>query len=63
MQYIMSATTQKELDLPDAATSKTYRILTTAVDACTTADDVAGAERWMTALQVRDQICKFAPQK
>lgn len=35
------------------ADAKTFRVLTSAVEACTIADDVAGAERWMAALEVR----------
>ena len=34
-------------------TAKTFRILTSAVHTCAQADDVSGAERWMSALQVR----------
>ena len=35
-----------------AAVDKTFRVLTSAVEACTIADDVAGGERWMAALHV-----------
>ena len=35
-----------------AAVDKTFRVLTSAVEACAIADDVAGGERWMAALQV-----------
>ena len=42
-----------------AAVDKTFRVLTSAVEACTIADDVAGAERWMAALHV-GRRCHFA---
>ena len=36
----------------DNANEKAFRVLTSAVETCAQADDVAGAERWLVALQV-----------